>query len=328
MSRKRKRPSHKRSSPPADSSSKDCSENNTSEAANGPTAFVESFFVDDNGFLLSTLQANLQPESSSPELSWPSNVPTVVKGCRTKYAIEKCGILRLSKPETFRYSGETLIGDEFENIISREVLNSDKRINDPKDIAIAKTHDEERNRGAELIGSGRRVTTNTVTMTNSKTNKTTETHGRNGWMWCTSLEPQNLQEWENWHSSLDPSYDHITTIRSPRAFARALAVIVADQIGPQGDPRGKMTHNSSGSVTYHRSQGVFHGPVVYVDDPYGYVIEATSVMDRALRAAFSKTKEYENQREYRFVIWAHQEPSESTSDLEVSPEMMACLNLA
>lgn len=322
MSRKRKRPNRARSRPSVSpTASASMSEEN--DTVSERPFLVESQFIDDKGSLLSTLQVNLHASILPSSIPWPFDVPRVVKGCRTKYAIEECGKLRLSKPDAFRFSGETLIGDESETIISRDVAVTGTRINEPEDVAIARIHDQERNRGAELIGSTQRVTTNTVTKTDRRTDKITETHGRNGWMWCTSLEPTTPEEWQLWKQSLDPSYDFITTIRSPRAFARALAVMVADQIGPQGDLNAKWTQ--AGLVTYHPSQWVFHGPVIYIDDPYEYVSGAADTIDRALRATFSKNKTYETQREYRFFIWAHQEPSELTIDLEVSQEMMASL---
>ena len=272
MSRKRKRPSRNRSQPPVTATTS-ASRSDKSDAGSAPSFLVESQFFDDKGALLSTLQVNLHSDFLPSRIPWPFDVPRIVKSCHAKYAIEECRRLRISKPEAFRFSGETLIGDESENIVSREVAVSEKRINEPEDIAIARMHDQARNRGAELIGSTQRVIANSVTKTDRRTEKITETHGRNGWMWCTSLEPTTPEEWEVWNKSLDPSYDFITTIRSPRSFARALAVMVADQIGPQGDPNAKWTQ--SGLVTYHPSQWVFYGPVVYVDDAYGYVSEAT-----------------------------------------------------
>ena len=325
MSRKRKRPSRNPSNSIVGNSSTPTGQNDTNEHASDPPAYVESIFVDDNGFLLTTYQVNLRTDSSSPGLSWPSDVPTIVKGCRAEHAITNSGSLHLTKPECFRFSGETLIGDESENIITSEVVTSDTRINEPGDIAIAKIHADERNRGAELIGSTQRVTATSVTKTSRKANKTTETHGRNGWMWCAALRPRTPDEWETWHGSLDPAYDFITTINSPRCFARALAVMVADQMGPRGNPRAELTHISSGFVTHHPAQMIFHGPVVYSEDPYAYVTEATGMLDRALRAAFCKNTEYERQREYRFVAWANREPSEATIDLNVSQEMLASL---
>ena len=255
-----------------------------------------------------------------------------MRGCESQYAIENCGTLLLRKPEYYRYDDDTLIGDTSENIITRERSSSIERTSTADELDL-KQRDDEFNRGANLIGSNERITTNSgSTITKHRTTRrssTTETHGRNGWILCASLEPDTTEGWEKWHSSLPDSYDHTTTIRSPRTFARALASIVADQLGPRGDQNSKFTHYASGPhdapVTYHPAQKVFHGPVVYVDDPYSYVTEATEVTDRMLRAAFVKNKRYSEQREYRFLAWANEEPTETTVQLQVSPEMLVSL---
>ena len=100
-------------------------------------------------------------------------------------------------------------------------------------------------------------------------------------------------------------------------FARALGLMVARQLGPRGSSV-TMTDNVTGAKTEHPSQAVFHGPVIYVKDTYDYVAAATSPMEHILRPLFSKTTDYQDQREYRFVLWAEKEPSECFVDLEVS----------
>ena len=283
--------------------------------------------------MLSTHQVNIPADSPSSGLLWPRDVPSVVRRCESQYAIENCGTLLLRKPEYYRYDDDTLIGDTSENIISRERSISTERTDTSPEFDLDKLRDDEFNRGASLIGSKRRITTNSSSTTRThrttRRNSITETHGRNGWILCASLEPSTQEEGEKWHSSLPDSYDYTTTIRSPRAFARALASMVADQVGPRGDQNAKFTHYTSGPhdapITYHPSQKVFHGPVVYVDDPYSYVTEATEVTDRMLRAAFVKHKRYSDQREYRFLAWANKEPTETTIKLEVIPEMLTSL---
>ena len=333
MSRKRKPPSRSRRNGPRVEMAASATEDNRVDQADRLPLFVESLFVNDGGFLLSTCQVNVSADSPSSELSWPRDVPTVVRGCESQYAIENCGTLLLRKPEYYRYDDDTLIGDTSENIISRERSISTERTTTPEELDLDKLRDEEFNRGASLIGSKRRITTNSSSTTRmhrtTQRNSTTETHGRNGWILCASLEPSTSEEWAKWHSSLPDAYDYTTTIRSPRIFARALASMVADQIGPRGDQKAKFTHYASGPrdapVTYHPSQKVFHGPIVYVDDPYSYVIEATEVTDRMLRAAFVKNKRYSDQREYRFLVWANEEPTETTIQLSATPEMLVSL---
>ena len=336
MSRKRKRPSRGRRNEPRVEMGHDATEGNRGNRVDETDRlplFVDGLFINDSGHVLTIVQVNVPADSSSPGLSWPKYVPIVVRGCESKYAIENSGTLLLRKPEYYRFDDETLIGDTSENIISHEHSRVERSVT-TADPELSKQQDDEFNRGASLIGSKRRITTNSssTTRTHSERSSTTETHGRNGWILCASLEPSTPEEWTNWHSSLPDAYDHTTTIRSPRTFARSLASMVADQVGARGDHNAKFTHYASGPhhapVTYHSSQKVFHGPVVYVDDPYGYVTEATEMTDRMVRAAFVKDKRYSDQREYRFLAWANEEPTEMTIELNATPEMLTALAIA
>ena len=76
-------------------------------------------------------------------------------------------------------------------------------------------------------------------------------------------------------------------------------------------------------MTEHSSQIVFHGPVVYVEDPHAYVAQGVNDFERTLRAAFFKHARYMAQREYRFVIWADSEPDELTLDVRATAEILA-----
>lgn len=324
MSRKRKRPSRSRREASSRDRSTGISEHDRVEKENVWPLLMESFTVDDNGFLLRTHQVRVPSDDEPERLSWPLDVPTLVKGCRSQFAIENCGVLRVSKPERFRYHGETLIADISENIVTQVTSSINKRVDDMQDLQLAKEKDEAFNRGSSLIGSKKRVTTTSVTSTDRTEERQTRTYGKNGWIWCASLEPSTFEGWEQWHHSLDPSYDHVTRIRSPRTFARSLAAMVVDQIGPRG-ATADLTHQSGELVTHHPSQSVMHGPVVYVDDPYGYVEAASQPLDQMLRAAFCKRRQFEYQREYRFLIWSEQEPDDATVDLAVSPEMLSCV---
>ena len=58
-------------------------------------------------------------------IQWPQELPLLIRGCRAEHAIENGARLRLSKPEVFRYDGETLIGDPFEGVTQREERHVD-----------------------------------------------------------------------------------------------------------------------------------------------------------------------------------------------------------
>ena len=69
--------------------------------------------------------------------------------------------------------------------------------------------------------------------------------------------------------------------------------------------------------TAHRSQTVYHGPVVLRGRP---VSEAGAGVVRPLLLllVFLKDAAHRGQREYRFVVWAEEEPREDRLDLSVS----------
>ena len=238
-------------------------------------------------------------------------------------AIENGARLQIKKPEAFRNDGETLISDRSEAVTQREERHVDEvAINAPSDMKRAQQRDAEHNALAAAIGSGSRTTTTGMRTETTTTNRKTRTHGKNGWILCASVRTSEEAGMKAWHESLDPEYDHVTTIQRPRDFARALAEMVASQLGPLG-AEVTYTHPLSKQRTMHPSQTVFHGPVAYVDDPYTYVEDATNPFEVMLRSVFFKHTRFRDQREYRFVVWTEAEPEERTIDLEVSPEMLA-----
>ena len=74
--------------------------------------------------------------------------------------------------------------------------------------------------------------------------------------------------------------------------------------------------------TAHRSQTVYHGAVVYADDPYRRLENASSVLEFALLLLFMESAAHRAQREYRFAVWAQEEPGRDRVDLKVSPALL------
>ena len=282
--------------------------------------FSEGQLVNDDGTVIQTYAVQL---GKAPQFSWPVELPVIVKGCRARYAIEECGTIRLSKPDKFRYEDGTLIGDPSEGVTQRKRV-TESRENDPADMERAEQLNDESNRAAQAVGSKRRTTTGAVQVTNTTTN--TNRYGKNGWIWCAAIEPSNEAERDKWIESLDSDYDHVTTIHNPRAFARALATMVARQLGPRG---ASITYrHPSKHKTFHPFQGVLHGPVAYVDDPHSYMEDTDDPFEQMVRSVFFKHRSHENQREYRFVVWTEREPEQLTIDLEVSSDMLAAVTRA
>ena len=254
-----------------------------------PSIFYEGSLVDDSGFLISSYFVDFRdPKKRTP-------ITTVIKGFEKKYGLECCGTVRISKPARFRKFGEGLIRDSSEMSFSHTEEDS-VTVNDPRDLAEAEMLNNEKNRAAEIIQSGFRSTTKSI----RKARKTSHSivSGKNGWIFCTSIEPACQEEMNRWWKTLPKQYDHISYIRRPREFAKALGLMIAEQCGPQG--KENYLKSSFGdleeSQTYHRCQTVFHGPVVYLDDPYKFISDETSEVGRLLLPVFVKRLEYKDQK--------------------------------
>ena len=136
-------------------------------------------------------------------------------------------------------------------------------------------------------------------------------HGTNGWIYCASIEPETAEEQAAWRVAMPAGRDAVSPIRRPREFARALGAMVAEQAGPRG--RIVLLRNTVEGRTFctaHKSQTVYHGPVAYLDDPYGRLESASSALELALLFVFVKHAAHRAQREYRFLVWAEDEPAE------------------
>ena len=148
-------------------------------------------------------------------------------------------------------------------------------------------------------------------------------HGTNGWIYCASIEPETAEEQAAWRRAMPAGCDAVSPIRRPRAFARALGAMVVEQAGPRG--RIVVLRNAvegQAFCTVHKSQTVYHGPVVYVDDPVRRLEGASSDLELSLLLVFLKDAAHRAQREYRFAVWAEDEPAEDVLDLDASPALV------
>lgn len=279
----------------------------------------EGYIVNDTGCVIHTWQVNVPGPGCEPSHEgWPLYLPVLVKVCERQHLLDSCMKVRLSRPSEFRDAGETLMSDPEEARVSR-AWTIDERLNDPVEMARARLLDEEANRAGELVGAG--ITTTTKETTTRNTRRSTEDRGSNAWLWCSAIKPTNDDEWERLCSDLPPAHDHWWALHSPRMFARALGAMFVDQVGPRGR-ESKLTQTFADEATQHSSQTVFHGPVAYVDDPYSYVAESATLMERLVRPMFSKRLEYQHQREYRFVVWDESEPEETVLLLDASSALL------
>ena len=284
-----------------------------------PFMMSEGGHVDHFGNLIWTVYVDLRDPSERKPVS------TLIKGCRPEHAIETSEQILISKPGRFRQYGENLIRDPAEAYASL-TKTTYERIDDPDDHARARRSDQRLNRAGELVGA--KVTHSTTSTRSTGRNTQSVTFGKNGWIFCASIEPSNHEEMDRWKATLESGYNHISYIYRPREFARALASMVAEQLGTQGKPTS-MTHSFQGERklrTHHEVQFLWHGPVIYVDDVYDLMREAETEQHAMFLSLFAKESQFRDQREYRFAIWSETEPVEETAILDATPAMIGAMS--
>ena len=178
-----------------------------------PLVISEGNFLDSYNNLITSHFVDLRASKDRLPIS------TLIKGCRREHALESCETIRISKPAQFREFGEGLIRDPGEMYYSR-TLTEFEVVNDPAQLTRARLRDDELNRAAGLLKTGFRTTTKST----KRAYKSWEaqTYGKNGWIYCTSIEPISEQDKAKWRKTLPKEYDHISYIYRPREFANAL----------------------------------------------------------------------------------------------------------
>ena len=149
-----------------------------------PVVIGEGHFLDSYDNLISSHYVDLRHSKDRVPIS------TLIKGCRREHALESCATIRISKPAQFRGFGEGLIRDPGEMFYSR-TLNEYEVVNDPDHLTRARLRDDELNRAGELLETGIRTTTKSTKR--SHRSWKSQTYGKNGWIYCTSIEPISEQ---------------------------------------------------------------------------------------------------------------------------------------
>ena len=276
--------------------------------------FQPEHLIDDAGNLIRSTYVDFR----TPDARLP--ITTLIRGCPKEYAIEHKRTVRIRKPAYFRDHGKRLIRDRDEARISRE--SSTTRIDDPQDLRAAWLDNSDMNRATELVDSTARIRTTGTEYTFASRHSVA--YGKNGWTFSTSIEPENQDQFRLWKETLEDHYDHVSYIYRPREFARALGLMVAEQLGPQ-DREATLTHRlqDHGDVrTKLSAQTIFHGPMIYAVDPYEIVGGAGSPLEQILLPLFVKGMRHRDQREYRFSIWSETESAECTVDLRASGALL------
>ena len=234
----------------------------------------------------------------------------LMKATEAMYGLEYSPTIRISAPLRFHDFGETFIQDDQEGRAHHTVIEKNTT---PRDLQ----RDLERERALSALGQESVKITRSDT-TNTHTNYEDATFGKSSWIYSTSIAPTPDQR-EEWRRHLPESYDHVSTIRQPVKFAQALGLMLADQIGPQGQ-KGTMSHDSS-TESVHDTQLVIHGPVWYTADVLGFIRTHESEPLYLMYPLFVKDLEYQAQREYRFVVHCENPVKETHLDLLISGMM-------
>ena len=248
-------------------------------------------------------------------------IPTLVKGCEGRFAIEDCGTIRLCTPGYYRKDGPSLIWDVQEGAIVSRPRVSERR-DDPADIEQQRQIDAELPHTSPLSRATSTISATSLRITDNE--QTSLKYGDNCLIWCTSIRPRSTNEWSLWRASLERSYDHISTVRDPHMFAQALGAMALQQRGLLG--HGISFRNpQTGVVARCASLPVVYGPVIYTDERRAYIEASSTELEFVLRSMFSKTSEHQHEREYRFALLTNRDLDEDTLYLTVSKEMRSAL---
>lgn len=254
----------------------------------------EGFMQDDAGNLILTSYVDLREPGSRPPIR------TLVKGCKREHALEDTETIQMSALERFRDTGENLIRDPQEGLAKEksEIVKPET-----PEQALRQRQIEDLNEALELADPEMRIT-RSVTHRSVETSSESLAFGKEWWIVSTAITPETDDQWAAWRATLDPAYDHESVIGQPAKFAEALARMVAEQVGPQGESIStKSTIGDSPEMrSKHRSQWVIHGPVVYADSVYEALSQAEDEVSRIAASMFTKSASHAAMREYRFVI--------------------------
>ena len=291
----------------------------------------EGHYLDDMETVISTNFVDVR------DIGNRTPIAGLIKSSPEAYAIPHCGTVHVGTLKYYREHEDPRIRDPGEGYASRVRVRQQELTDDPVDVRDSQLLIEARNRGdvlaaAELRGEAGiprfnvTIKQGTITTRTRRKSKSSITYGKNGWIFCATIIPHDRQEHAVWqHAMRDRRCTSL--ISSPRNFARALASMTADQLGPQCKEvhwQGKFGEHDL-EPRCLRSQTVFHGPVIYTADVYKVISSASSDLERILLPVFTKHTRYCDEREYRFFIFAKEEPNIDWVNLRVPAEVMATI---
>ena len=291
--------------------------------------FHEGQYLSENGTVIQTCFVDgRHPGSRAP-------ISTLVKASERQFMIDRCRTVRITPPSLFREEGGPFIRDPGEGFASHtEAI--EEVVDDPRDLVEARLMDQARNRGtrlaSEYFGEGPHrprvksmITTRSIKRT--KTSGSSVVFGKNSWIFCASVLPVG-DDYREWKARMgDSGYEEESYIYSPREFARSLAEMIADQIGPTGS---EVTLTSTfGRIPQPavsaKAQSVYHGPMIYTNDVYSLLDSAETDLDFHLLSIFAKSEDHSHQCEYRFAAWSNEKPALEHRILQASPRLLLAM---
>ena len=291
-----------------------------------PLILNEGFILDHGGNMVVTFHVDFRiPKERSP-------IGALVKYGQANHAIEHSGTIQLTRPSYFRKEGETLIHDKGEGKVIKRTVARREAPSAVQDAWIQLIGDavEKAAESLEMTVLSKNITIRDATITDTDEH-TVEWGNKDFWLYCAAMEPTSDSQSRALLESLHPGYDHESIIPSARTFAQILGRAYVEQYGAPYDAEDPMVHEVGGIFvgnTYHRKLAVFHGPAVYVDDPYAVCTLAQAGQDsmvRTIMPIFVKHKDYSDQREYRFVILHKTEHEADSKIMPASPLLLAAV---
>lgn len=231
-----------------------------------PLILNEGFVLDHGSNMVATIHVDFRmPNERSP-------IGAVLKYGQAKYAIGQSGTIQLTRPTYFRKEGETLIYDEGEGKVIKQTIARREAPTAVQDAWIQSLGNvvEKVAESLEMTVLRKNITMKDATITDTD-EYTVEWGNKDFWLYCAAMEPTSDAQSRALLESLDPGYDHESYIPSTRTFAQLLGRAYVEQYGAPYDAEDPMKHTVGGVFignTYHSKLGVYHGPVVYVEDPY------------------------------------------------------------
>ncbi|MCY4530664.1 MAG: helix-turn-helix transcriptional regulator, partial [Chloroflexi bacterium] len=252
----------------------------------------------------------------------PTGGVTLGKVSEPQYDLRTMGTVRLSRPGVFRTTGEVLVKDKQEGEARTETRDT---VEEPEDGDLDRRVRALR-AGLRLGRSGLSIKNATAKSTRTKSATAKITFGRDWLIYSTSVWP-NTDEEGAWRQTFPDGYTSMVQLHRPAQFAFALGLGICEHVGVSGKP-APMTGTFHGfrTVKVERSaQMVLHGPVLYVDDPYGTIEMAEEGWPQICSMIFVKSRTYAAQKEYRFALLSIPANVGEVVDLPVSGMMQDCL---